>query len=275
MRPAASLQAYLRKPQGTYVAGSTFLHLCHNAKTNALFLWGRPSADDIEELVGLLRGAAALPRVGAYVSYADVRGLTGADPAAYQCLAEYHESAREVLKTRTVAQAVVRGHGFAASVAAGFFAVVAPPFPYRVFAEPREAAAWLRVDLQVVEAWEALKDEVVKTGRDVTELRAWLAHSFREANVELAARRLTVSIRTLQRRLRTAGTSFQRELDSARLSAAKERLEAHDTRLGSLACDLGFATQRHLTDWFRRLTGQAPSEYRRTFLPRGSGGLTK
>jgi AraC-like DNA-binding protein len=94
------------------------------------------------------------------------------------------------------------------------------------------------------------------------ELRTWLERAPKRPTVARAAEGLSVSCRTLQRRLVDHGTTFRREVAEARLSIARARLAHGEEKLASLAVDLGFASHQHFADWFKKHTGESPSEYR-------------
>jgi AraC-like DNA-binding protein len=62
---------------------------------------------------------------------------------------------------------------------------------------------------------------------------------------------------------RELGVSLTRYRNRVRVSAALDRLEAGETRLGALAADLGFADQSHLTRTIRDHLGTTPTALRR------------
>lgn len=263
VRPAESIEAYRRSPEGTYVAGPTFLHLCWAKDAFATYLWGRPSVDDARLLVEALY-AEMLPHASPHVSYGDLSGLEVIDPEAFAVVASYLVSVHQISSTKITAQTVVYGTGLAASVAAGFFTTYGATFPYRAFADAAEAATWLGVPADALASWQSLRREVAACSAELAELRTWLSTHWRDATLDAAATALGVSERTLQRRLRDARTSFRKELDEARLARARTLLLTRDDKLASVADELGFASHQHFSDWFRKLEGLSPSEYRAT-----------
>jgi AraC-like DNA-binding protein len=83
------------------------------------------------------------------------------------------------------------------------------------------------------------------------------------AGLESVARRLAMSPRTLQRRLRECGVPFNDVVDEMRFRAAKSYLALGDVAASEVAYLLGFAEQSSFNRAFRRWCGLTPSEYRR------------
>ncbi len=82
------------------------------------------------------------------------------------------------------------------------------------------------------------------------------------------ASRLAISPRTLQRRLKSEGTTFQKELDNLREELARNYLSKSEYSSGQIAFLLGYEDPNSFFRAFRAWTGQTP-EYTRTAL-RGS-----
>ncbi|WP_394835020.1 AraC family transcriptional regulator [Pendulispora rubella] len=72
------------------------------------------------------------------------------------------------------------------------------------------------------------------------------------------ARSLSMSVRSLQRRLRDVGTSYRLLLDEVRHEEAIRMLESTPTPLAQVALALGFREQASFTRAFRRWTGHSP-----------------
>ena len=69
--------------------------------------------------------------------------------------------------------------------------------------------------------------------------------------------------RSLQRHLRTAGTSFREEIERARLDMARRLLEETTLKLETIGHRIGFRSAAHFTVFFGKRTGMTPSAYRR------------
>ena len=73
--------------------------------------------------------------------------------------------------------------------------------------------------------------------------------------------------------VRDGGTSFQLELDAARVRLAKRLLVESDSSLTEIAYDVGCASPQHFSTLFRRVVGAPPSAWRAervTDLQRGT-----
>lgn len=94
-------------------------------------------------------------------------------------------------------------------------------------------------------------------------LRAWMAPRLEKEAPELtcAAQDLGLNSRTLQRRLRGFGTSFQHEID-----ALRRQIVEHGALLapsvGALASSVGFRDVSAFSRAFRRWTGESPRGFR-------------
>ena len=77
------------------------------------------------------------------------------------------------------------------------------------------------------------------------------------------AQTLSLHRRTLSRRLRAQGTTFQAVLDEVRLEAARQLLQGTRTPIEEIAAALCYADVSAFTRAFRRWTGAAPGEWRR------------
>jgi AraC-like DNA-binding protein len=84
-----------------------------------------------------------------------------------------------------------------------------------------------------------------------------------ELSSERVARSLSMSTRTLQRKLEAAGTSFRALADAARHEAALKLLRKSELAVYEVALTLGYRDVSSFVHAFRRWTGQTPSAYRK------------
>ncbi|HET7202529.1 MAG TPA: AraC family transcriptional regulator [Steroidobacteraceae bacterium] len=87
--------------------------------------------------------------------------------------------------------------------------------------------------------------------------------AMRRATPAEAARRLGMGVRTLNRRLAAAGTTFSVLLDRSRHSCAVQLLGNTTLPPGQVATRLGYANTSAFTRAFRRWNGVTPTEWRR------------
>jgi AraC-like DNA-binding protein len=80
--------------------------------------------------------------------------------------------------------------------------------------------------------------------------------------IEVAADRLGLSTRTLQRRLLERGRTFEAVIDDVRRRVALTQLDQTTQPITEIAMSLGYSDAAHFTRAFRRWMGVSPSEYR-------------
>lgn len=123
------------------------------------------------------------------------------------------------------------------------------------------------------EQWAALEPgfrrqvDLQRAGQSVTaRLRAVLAEMLPagEAQVQDAAVRLHLSVRSLQRHLRDEGTSFQTELDAMRETLARQYLGNTDLRVEEISYLLAYRDPNSFYRAFQAWTGQSPGALRNT-----------
>ncbi|MCP4386505.1 MAG: helix-turn-helix transcriptional regulator [Hyphomicrobiales bacterium] len=107
-------------------------------------------------------------------------------------------------------------------------------------------------------------------GGFVDDLREVLRLRFADSELSLAvvANEAARSVSTLRRALQRADTSFRRELDSVRSSAACQMLALSDKSISGIGADVGYPDAASFNRAFRRWKGVTPGEFRRT-LPAG------
>jgi AraC-like DNA-binding protein len=81
-------------------------------------------------------------------------------------------------------------------------------------------------------------------------------------NIASIAKQLNVSSRTLLRKLKRDGTTFQRLLDEVRKEEAQWYLRKTSRRISDIAEQLGYGDTSNFSRTFRRWFGQSPTRYR-------------
>lgn len=84
-----------------------------------------------------------------------------------------------------------------------------------------------------------------------------------EGGIELVAKSTGASVRTLQRRLKSAGVNYSDLRDDVRKTLALNLLENETLALGEVAFSLGYSEVSAFNHAFRRWVGQSPGDYRR------------
>lgn len=97
--------------------------------------------------------------------------------------------------------------------------------------------------------------------------REWtIEHLDEPLTIEILARHANVSPRTFSRRFREeTGYTPMQWVMRARIDVARELLENTDMGIDEIAVTVGIGSGANLRQFFRRVLGTTPSEYRRTF----------
>lgn len=82
-------------------------------------------------------------------------------------------------------------------------------------------------------------------------------------DIRLAAEIAGTSVRTLQRRLEEAGSTYSRLVERARFGQAVRWLQDPSVQLVEISIELGYSAPPHFTRAFKRWTGLSPAEFRR------------
>jgi AraC-like DNA-binding protein len=83
-----------------------------------------------------------------------------------------------------------------------------------------------------------------------------------ESSSEAVARRLSITRRTLHRRLQAHGMTFEQLLDRLRFDLAQQLLQHSAASMTEIAMALNYANASAFTRAFRRWSGVAPSAWR-------------
>jgi AraC-like DNA-binding protein len=230
--------------------------------------WGRPDVDDVRELLRWCEvgTGAALPPHRFLV---DIRALEGVEPATFIQFVDYVRRNGAALATQIVRQAQLRPDGLVGAIIGGFAHVARPPYPERVFLEPVEALDWLGIpadegfallgELEAIRSARVGRSDAVSRLHRLFETRGVLP-------IETAAQSLALSVRSLQRALRAAGTRYVTEARAFRIARAQDLLRTTDRPLGWIALELGFSSSQHFATEFRRAVGVTPSQWRTSIL---------
>ncbi|WP_170115724.1 helix-turn-helix domain-containing protein [Melittangium boletus] len=212
--------------------------------------------------------APALP----HVSLVDARRIEAPDPSGLSVLVKYMAPRISGFAQTVRRQALVRPEGLAGAVVGGFYSLVSSSYPTRAFADPLEGLGWLGRPEAEARALLAELDELVLQQQGQSPLIGELHRVLRprlceELNLADVAREMGMSERTLQRRLRDTGTSFQAEFNMVQVRAAQALLLESDAKLTAVAAEVGCASLQHFSSLFRKHTGESPSAWRAKHKP--------
>lgn len=252
---------FLARPSGRWIAGRTWLYFHATPTLVGFVLWGSPTAADLEQLTTVLAvELGARP----HASLVDARAVTAIEPRGFRVLERYVEANRLALSRAVTRLALVRPGGMLGAVTAGFYDVAKAPYPVNVFERRSDALEWLGAPnpAALLDEIACAEAEATGTSELLRDLRAWLVDHLDAARLEIAARALGTSQRTLQRRLSAHEVTFQEEVNRARIEVAQRLLLESDTKLTALAHDVGCASLASFSALFRRATGQSPSAWR-------------
>jgi len=262
VRSAADVDDLVRAPVGAWCGGPGFVWFCPHPRLCGFAVWGRPAAADMEALGRLLEVELG-PPLPPHGSLVDASRLEGVDARAFASLAAYVGGHFAALSRQVTRLALVRPAGLVGATVAGFFQVLERPYPVELFDEVAAALAWLDAGDP---GFAAELDEVVAAASGVAPLvvalRRLLDHRPADAEPAAAARALGLSVRSFQRRLAEAGTTFQAERGAAQVRAAQRLLLDSDASLTEVALEVGCASPQHFSGLFRRLVGESPSAWR-------------
>lgn len=254
------LDEFARAPVGRFVAGATWAHFCASPELWGVILWGRPGKRDALDL-GRSLVLELAPGAVAHASVIDASRLEAGDPSAFRAAERYLTQFHEALRAKVTRLALIRATGMSGALVSGAFDVLPRPYPVHVVGTARDAFAALGLADRAALLAEIHAD-ASGTPRAVGALRAHLDGHLARPALTVAARRLGVSVRSLQRLLSDAGTTFTAEVADARVRAARRLLLDTDAPLADIARDIGCSSLPHFSTLFRRRTGESPSAFR-------------
>jgi AraC-like DNA-binding protein len=265
----ASLPEFARDPVGRFVCGDRYVHFCAEPKLWGLILWGRPTEADALEIGKSLVFELNEPAVP-HGSIIDASRLEGGEPAAFQRAERYLARYGELLSQAVLRLAMVRPSGFGGAIVAGAYAVLPRPYPVSIFEDVGEALAWLAPvtaaggrSSEIASLMAGAYEHASKTPAIVRMLREYLETHLDNIMLADAAAALSMSERSLQRKLAETGTTFQDEIAGARVRVAQRLLLETETPLTVIALEVGCASLQHFSALFRKCTGESPSAWRR------------
>jgi AraC-like DNA-binding protein len=263
MQPATAEQ-FRRDPVGRYLAGRSFLLWVYDETLAGSMYFGRPDERDFPTLLAMADMPFHERLAQKWDAVVDCSGMDVLQPEAFEHLSRYVPFIAPIL-ARLHRAALVRPPGILGATLAGvYYQAVQGYSSAAMFSDRVEGFRWLeRTDGDKACAeLDRLAGELSTVPALLRELREALTTTPRGLAVETVARRLSLSPRSLQRRLNDLGTSFRAEVDRARVRVAESLLVESDLKLQAIGAAAGFMTPSHFSAAFRRITGESPSEFR-------------
>jgi AraC-like DNA-binding protein len=263
MERAPSYEAYLSAPEGRWIHGEGWLHFCTaDPYLCGNVMWGPVVASGLEMMLAC--ASASMNKLPEHAALIDGRRVRSIDAVCYAMTSDFVIRNRKRLADRVTSLAGVRPFGFVGALAEGFWRMLPPPYPVSLFGERGEALRWLGCEEQTtdLDEIERIANLAMTSASVLGDLHRVLEQEVHEAAIESSARLLGMSVRSLQRRLRSERTTFQRELSVVRVRLAQRLMLETDATLSRIAADAGFASPAAFSVVFRKHAGQSPSEWR-------------
>jgi AraC-like DNA-binding protein len=260
MRRAPTVEDYVANWRDSYVVSREFCAFHASPSLFGVVAWGRPGSEQGRQIVAAR--APELADAGPHHLVLDYRLVEVVDPDTFRCLADFVATNRDRLTQVTAKVALVKPtDAFTGATVAGFYSVVAPPYPSKLCDTIEDAEAWLGVPTI---ALVAQMHEASSAGRPTTSALQGLLDRARSPTlgIDEAAKELALTGRTLQRRLAAEETTFVAEARKARVRRAKHLLATTDDKVADIAHAVGSASVQHFTELFREETGTTPAAWR-------------
>jgi AraC-like DNA-binding protein len=264
MRRAVDNREFVTTPVGRYVAGRGWALWTADPACCGSVVWGRLDDAAVAQALAPFDSLFSPEMAPRCDLVTEASRLEGIDPSAFQRFATYIARRLPQMAERIARHAIVRPAGVPGALVAGFYEVSGrPPYPTRLFTTAVEAFVWLgrRDARSLADELGAIAADQTLATEELRKLHALLATRL-DLSLSAAARAIGTSTRSLQRRLRAAGTSFRAEVDVVRIRTAGALLADTDQKITTIALDVGCATPQHFSALFRRLTGETPSGWR-------------
>lgn len=266
-------QVFVAAPRGRCLLGPNLLAWFCADDFSVLRLWGQPTEHDLVCMMAF-KQARCQPSLSPHRTLLDLQRLQHVERSHFERLLAHNQALRQGQPPQPgVRVAVVRPAGFVGAAIEGFLALEQAPVQSACFTAMGAALAWLPVSepAALLAELAALEQRMQLTPRTLEELRRRTLAGEELGSLAQAAQRLGVSVRTLQRQLQTAQTTYREERNRLRVERAQELLRTSELKLFAIAQAVGLQKPQHLSALFRRLTGEAPAAFRKRIRPAETG----
>ena len=196
-----------------------------------------------------------------YCALIDGQRLSGVDPVAFTFLTEYLGTIAKTGRGLIERLVIVRPTGLTGAAMLGLFH---QHFVGQLDVRFVDTLAAGLEELPVTAHGPAIENaalEAMGTPVVLDVLRRVL-QADPNTSLDVIARRLGMSTRSLQRDCMTAGSSFRQEVANARLELAAHLLRTSDDKIEAIARSAGYSSAVSLARRFQKVHGVTPAEYR-------------
>lgn len=254
------LKTFFDEPARRYTVRRSFAYWQAERRVFGIIIWGRPDEADVDEICAAHEVGAA-PLFRGHTSLVDLRALESVDLLAFGRLLAYLKKRRDAWSPMVSQQAVLHAGGFAHATVVGMFELFRPEHSVVFSDDPvtaYEAASASDVRLEL----EELRRTMLGTPEIVRRVHTAFEALHIRAGVSDVARRLGMSVRSLQRQLSAVGSSLRNERHSHMLRLSERLLEETKLDLDAIAAKVGASSASHLVTLFRQYRGTTPGAIR-------------
>jgi len=259
-----SLRTLERSPVGRALAGRSFLAWCATPRLVGTVHLGQRDLADARVLLGLYQLATHPALKPPLRRVVDGRHFVGVDADAWDRMVSDIRPSLGPLSRTFERQAIVIPAGVAGARIASLLPALGPGDAFRAFENVGEAYRWAdpRDGARAQTDVDALVETLHGDARMVAEALRWITAHLREADVVRCAAAVSLSPRSLQRRLSVRRRSFRALVAEARVNAALTLLKTTDLKVEVVARQVGCSSSSQLGVLLRRWGHPPPSSSR-------------
>jgi AraC-like DNA-binding protein len=238
----------------------TFAFWQASRRVHGTIMWGRPSEDDVIAMANVWDAHITSP-FGADPTLTDIRGLEAVDLLAFERLVRTFGERRQAWTKRAGQQAILHAGGLTGAVILGALQLAASGYELASFDSQDAAFGWI-ARAEVGPSYTLLRASLLDAPDVVRRLRAALDEDPGTRSANELARKLGLSVRSLQRHLASEGTSLRAERMRHVVVRAERLLEGTELDLTAIAAMLELGSPARLVTLFRSVRGTTPGAYR-------------
>lgn len=259
--PVRDRRAFLASPPADLVlVERTFAFWQSAGGVHGTVLWGRPDERDITAMVACWDMHLGSAR-GKDPVLTDLRALEAVDLLAFQSFVRTFLARNPIWTQLAGPQAMLHDGGLASATVLGGLQIATRGYTLGTFDDVREALTWLGRP-ELVEPYESLRAGLLGAPDIVRRVRVALDTDEAMPSTAELARRLGVSVRSLQRHLREAGTTLRAVRLEHVVTRVERLLEGTELDLAAIAALVGVGSASRLVALFRHARGTTPGAFR-------------